>query len=737
MWLWILISLEIITKLHGYSDGRFPESCVSMLPEHRDRYGILHKPQRTDPPFEITYDPAPHGQPITVYLKSKQSNKFTGFMLEARMTGTEDVGPAVGKFIVLDSRETVLLSCHSSPDNAVSQRLSSEKRLLAEPGTVLMIADSVLVTVKSELPLLITLLINGPRLYHLNKLHKLFRQLPMCCSDLHYFLHSRPHFSWCFEFDNCGKDLDSWLVKVMMAYTVEKKVIVIAVQEILGIGNLSSQSCMGIQMVDSQSRVSLCYLSIEIDTGYCTNPRELTHPLRSHTIPPHMDNLSQWSSTYYCVHFLFLPISLINLQTFFQVYLKSKQSNKFTGFMLEARMTGTEDDNAVSQRLSSEKRLLAVNWTAPQGEQLDYTFRKEISELTIKVCSVIHCIFTTALIFLGVLKFDNCGKDLDSWLVKVMMAYTVEKKVIVIAVQEILGVGNFLEIITKLHGYSDGRFPESCVSMLPEHRDRYGILHKPQRTDPPFEITYDPAPHGQPITGTENIFLKLWSSTYYCVHFLFLPISLINLQTFFQVYLKSKQSNKFTGFMLEARMTGTEDVGPAVGKFIVLDSRETVLLSCHSSPDNAVSQRLSSEKRLLAEPGTVLMIADSVLVTVKSELPLLITLLINGPRLYHLNKEISELTIKVCSVIHCIFTTALIFLGVLEFDNCGKDLDSWLVKVMIAYTVWILLFVIWVYVSSIHRKTILGGSKIGSSKNRKERKKKKLRAAGVIVIAVQ
>ncbi|KAI4828690.1 hypothetical protein KUCAC02_022769 [Chaenocephalus aceratus] len=130
MWLWIVISLETITKVHGYTEGRFPESCDSMSPVHTNRNGISYEPQSTDPPFEITYDPAPHGQPITVYLKSKQSNKFTGFMLEARKT--EDVvGPAVGKFIVLDSRATQLLSCHSSPDNAVSQKLSSEKHLLA------------------------------------------------------------------------------------------------------------------------------------------------------------------------------------------------------------------------------------------------------------------------------------------------------------------------------------------------------------------------------------------------------------------------------------------------------------------------------------------------------------------------------------------------------------------------------------------------------------------------------
>ncbi|KAJ4943226.1 hypothetical protein JOQ06_005731 [Pogonophryne albipinna] len=130
MWLWILISLEIITKVQGYSNGRFQESCDSMLPVHTNINEISYEPQSADPPFEITYDPAPHGQPITVYLKSKQSNKFTGFMLEARKT--EDVvGPAVGKFIVLDSRETRLLSCHSSPpqDNAVSQRFSSEKSL--------------------------------------------------------------------------------------------------------------------------------------------------------------------------------------------------------------------------------------------------------------------------------------------------------------------------------------------------------------------------------------------------------------------------------------------------------------------------------------------------------------------------------------------------------------------------------------------------------------------------------
>ncbi|KAK5870175.1 hypothetical protein PBY51_024831 [Eleginops maclovinus] len=198
----------------------------------------------------------------------------------------------------------------------------------------------------------------------------------------------------------------------------------------------------------------------------------------------------------------------------------------------------------------------------------------------------------------------------------------------------------------------------------------------------------------------------------------------------------------------------------------------------------------------LQELGIVLMNADSVLVAVKTELPdLLITLLIKGPHFRHLNKvkilsrvfcaaveitalvlfsladpikvifialvcvpiafnfieliivclrvepshelkEMSEYIIKVCSVIHWIFTIALIFLGVLAFDKYGKERkDSWLVKVMIAYTVWILLFVIWVHVSCIPTKGILGRSK-NSRRSSQQRQTKMLRAAKWTVIAV-
>lgn len=59
-------------------------------------------------------------------------------------------------------------------------------------------------------------------------------------------------------------------------------------------------------------------------------------------------------------------------------------------------------------------------------------------------------------------------------------------------------------------------------------------------------------------------------------------------------------------------------------------------------------------------------------------------------------------------------TVAVIFVGVFETDDCRKNRkESWLLKVMVAYTVWILLFVIWVFIFSTYGKAILGRSKIG------------------------
>lgn len=64
VWLWIFIGLNI-SELKGYSDGDFPEACVSMLPVHTGAGGVL-PPQSSEPPYVISYQ---HGRrtedPIT------------------------------------------------------------------------------------------------------------------------------------------------------------------------------------------------------------------------------------------------------------------------------------------------------------------------------------------------------------------------------------------------------------------------------------------------------------------------------------------------------------------------------------------------------------------------------------------------------------------------------------------------------------------------------------------------
>ena len=62
------------------------------------------------------------------------------------------------------------------------------------------------------------------------------------------------------------------------------------------------------------------------------------------------------------------------------------------------------------------------------------------------------------------------------------------------------------------------------------------------------------------------------------------------------------------------------------------------------------------------------------------------------------------------SVLH---TDANVFIGVLAIVDCRERNESWLLKVMIAYTVWILLFVIWIIVFSVHKHAMMGRSKTG------------------------
>ncbi|XP_068563184.1 uncharacterized protein [Cebidichthys violaceus] len=120
MWVWILIGLNIITKMHGFSSGNFPQSCDTMLPQHARPDGEFNAPQSTEPPFELSCKPGNEGDPITVFLRSIQPDtiQFNGFMLEALGSS----GRPVGKFTVLDPSKSRLLSCNGSANSAVSNK---------------------------------------------------------------------------------------------------------------------------------------------------------------------------------------------------------------------------------------------------------------------------------------------------------------------------------------------------------------------------------------------------------------------------------------------------------------------------------------------------------------------------------------------------------------------------------------------------------------------------------------
>ncbi|XP_038571982.1 cell wall protein DAN4-like isoform X1 [Micropterus salmoides] len=129
MWLWTLVSLSIITKVCGYASGYFPKVCHTMSPRHKNRGEVL-APQNTQPPFEVHYEHGKKGEPITVFLKSKSSTQFRGFMLEARNKSMVDDGRPVGKFILLDARNSQLLTCGDIVDSAVSQKNNQRKSLI-------------------------------------------------------------------------------------------------------------------------------------------------------------------------------------------------------------------------------------------------------------------------------------------------------------------------------------------------------------------------------------------------------------------------------------------------------------------------------------------------------------------------------------------------------------------------------------------------------------------------------
>ncbi|XP_051803653.1 putative ferric-chelate reductase 1 isoform X2 [Acanthochromis polyacanthus] len=127
MWMWILIGLDIITKVHGFANGNFPQSCDSLSPQHASG-GTNFPAQTSAAPFRVDFESSNPADPITVVLRSTGSTKFKGFMMEAREAAL--AGRLIGSFIPLDGSTTRLLMCNGSAGSAVSQSNNQRKSLL-------------------------------------------------------------------------------------------------------------------------------------------------------------------------------------------------------------------------------------------------------------------------------------------------------------------------------------------------------------------------------------------------------------------------------------------------------------------------------------------------------------------------------------------------------------------------------------------------------------------------------
>ncbi|KAF6726396.1 Ferric-chelate reductase 1 [Oryzias melastigma] len=125
MWVQVLISFSIISKAHGFSGGRFPQSCGSLLPQHEKDSAPI-SPETTEPPFSVTFESSWRpGDPVTVVLSSNEST-FRGFMLDAQISSKPGTSPA-GQFVILDSERTQLLDCYDLKASAVSQTNNQRK----------------------------------------------------------------------------------------------------------------------------------------------------------------------------------------------------------------------------------------------------------------------------------------------------------------------------------------------------------------------------------------------------------------------------------------------------------------------------------------------------------------------------------------------------------------------------------------------------------------------------------
>ncbi|XP_039462524.1 uncharacterized protein LOC120436147 isoform X1 [Oreochromis aureus] len=391
MWIWILISLNIISKLHAYSEGNLIEACDSMLPNHNGA-----APQNTEPPFMVEYVPGSYpGEPVTVLLKSEESTYFRGFMLEAREVADEK--RLTGKFVLLDPEQTCLLTCGGLEGSAVSHTLNIDKTLIrvnwtateAEQditfrATFLQTFGTFWENVNIILPQRTTTTTTTPE--PPTTPEPITTPVPITTPELT----TTPEPTTTPELTTTPETST-----FLQSYgTFWENVNIILSQHTTTIPSTTKFSAN----IERAGIALMCFdsvLMVEMK-GICNIGKVL---LASEAVFHHINKVSKVAVNVLCVALEISSLILFSIGDSFKVI--------FFALVCVMIVINSTEIIVVSLGIRS----------GPEG--------KKICEYAANVCFVIHKIFTIAVIFLGVMEND-CGNNVgDSWLLKVMIAFTV------------------------------------------------------------------------------------------------------------------------------------------------------------------------------------------------------------------------------------------------------------------------------------------------------------------------
>ncbi|XP_028443769.1 uncharacterized protein LOC114561845 [Perca flavescens] len=423
MWLWILIGLNIITKVHGFANGKFPQSCESLLPQHDGR-----TPMNSEPPFEMIVDQK--GDTITVSLQSKQSTPFRGFMLDARQKGNR----AVGKFILLEPDNTRLLTCNNFADTAVSQKNNRNKNKIrvnwAPQGEDVDIMDFITF-----------------RATFLEKFVTFWE--PM---DLNVNLTSPTTPSPTPSTTTSSPTLSTTTPSttqpsIATASTTTSTTTPSTIQPSITTPSTTQPSTTTPSTTQpSSTQPGTTTPSTTKPSTTYTSDSDTTKPTTAETNMttkgPHSCNLLQVNAIVGMNFVCFLVVVKTELPNILATTLHNSPLscclNKVLKILCSLLCVAVEITAVVLFCLADTIKVTLVALVCvaivfdfiklvivclPIGPSHEL---KEICDLMVNVCSVIHVIFTTTVVFVGVLEMDNCRNTKeDSWLLKVMVAYTI------------------------------------------------------------------------------------------------------------------------------------------------------------------------------------------------------------------------------------------------------------------------------------------------------------------------